>query len=86
MTETVRAFSEYECRLSSPWRSPFPDLLSMVVAKDSPYLPFMRRFVSVLREKGEQGGSVVVDVVVVILTAAAAAALLSFSEANLRLC
>ena len=67
VTETVRAFSDYECRLSSPWRSPFPDLLSMVVAKDSPYLPFMRRFVSVLREKGGQGGSVVAVAVGVVL-------------------
>ena len=39
-------------RLILPWKSPYPDLLSMAVAKGSPYLPFLKRFLLHYKEKG----------------------------------
>ncbi len=35
-----------------PWRTNFPNLVSMATPKDSPYLPFMRRFVLKHVEQG----------------------------------
>ncbi len=39
-------------RLSAPWVSPYPDLLSMATGRGSPYFPFLKLFFLQHKEKG----------------------------------